>query len=294
MESKALYRPAAIDDYTRWSIGLNNDSTGVRRAVLTQFIRALYNSRDFAMTVKDAAEVLHQREDNLLRLLRPPVFVEDRDYRKQTSVAQGRGRPRVTTWLTVDAFKRLCMNGRTKRALEVQRYFSGLEDVVRQRLTEQIEDRLRGEDESVSREKRDRLLSSDYGFQVGPCLYIIKIERGDQAGGRPLHKIGRTLDLNIRFHTLQAQIAGRLQVVFHTLFEDHEYLEVCVHMLLKDYRLWEDESSSEIFAVDIQPVIAAIEKCRAHGISMKAEFKAMRNNKASSVHDIKRRRQAQR
>lgn len=262
------------NEFIRFAAAINNAREGtVHHDTLTKLILTLIQKGDFEVTLEETADLLHMREDHLRRVLKNKTLIEGKDYQilYHQSVSS-KGRRKQITLLSLNCFKSIIHLCRNARAFEVQKYFHLAEELWRQEHIEAIEDRLRVEDESIT-ELKGATFWSDTQYQDGPCIYVVEIDRGQNEPVK--YKVGRTIRLGTRLYELKNKIPGLISLKYYKCFDHHEFLEVCVHTLLRNYRLFQEESSTEIFEADIKKVITAVEICERNCKSVIQEFEAV-------------------
>ena len=81
------------------------------------------------------------------------------------------------------------------------------------------------------------------------------------------YKIGRTKNLNRRMKEHLRTIPGKLELVLYEMFDENEFLEVCIHSFLSKYR--KQGKLTEIFETDLNKIINLIKICRDFRMSEK-------------------------
>ncbi len=265
---------SAVEEYIQYATQITASCANRPCNGLRAFLYAVMDAQDFQVTLEQLAEVLRQTECSLGRRLRTPDFEEGTDYRIEPS---GVGERKQRVLLTVDAFKQLALTARGKRALEVREYIVEAESALRERMTEQIQDRRLADPEELTEQKEREFREPVPHYPLGACVYVLRVEYdADDTGAaeQVVYKIGRTMNLSRHLTKLRRVLPGRVTLVGHRMFDDHEFLEVCVHTLLKNFRLTKAEESTELFDAEPDEVFAALETCHAGWRKMQAQFES--------------------
>lgn len=180
----------------------------------------------------------------------------DRDYKIFPEKSDG-GRPKEQILLSNDCFKRIAMQSQAKNSEQVRTYFIEMEDMWKELLQQQMEDRSNREKKSVTSIKLyERAPKTN--FPIGHCVYVIKLFIWDETKQKEeiAHKIGRCKNLNKRFSKLWHTLEGNVEVIFYQMHPDHRFLENSVHSGLRKL-----EIGSEIFIAEPEKIIELIKYC---------------------------------
>ncbi len=232
-------------------IATQRSRSDAQRDPLRDRIFAVMDGQDFQVTLEQLARLLRQQDSHLRRLLKAPDFKPGIDYRvEQVLPARPtRAGPRQRVLLTVDAFKRLVLTARGQRASQLRRCMAEAETASRERSTEPL----------VCPEQLGARRAPMVRYPRGSCVYVLRVEYDAQV----VYKVGRTVHLSRRLTELRRTLSGRVTLVDYRLLRHHEFLEVCMHTLLKRFRLHKPEETTELFQVQPQEVFQALDACHA-------------------------------
>ena len=85
---------------------------------------------------------------------------------------------------------------------------------------------------------------------------------------------GRLEQITRRLTELRRALSGRVTLVDYRLFRNHEFLEVCMHTLLRRFRLHKPEETTELFQVQPGEVFQALDACHAGWAAIQTQYRA--------------------
>jgi hypothetical protein len=164
--------------------------------------------------------LMHRSHKQKAHLLRQLLFLQEGvDF----IVSEGKrargtlGKNPERQWLTVSAFKSICLSARTPIRKFLQDYFLFVEDQYRSNALHLIQRRRALQSPSTALKTEQMLLKMQhFAFRRGPCVYIIGVF---EECGKAVHlKEGRCNDMNTRYPELVGQYYGfAVKVLFHML-----------------------------------------------------------------------------
>lgn len=245
---------------------------GWKEVFVRELVNVLTDNTDFSISAKTIAELLQRREDNVRQSIIKEL-TEGKDYifsDVREVIKKGRGKKKTEeVLLSADGFAKIAQVLRGDRARALRGYFVLVEKMFRENTLDAVMDRRRTEDETVTQLKmRPWSRKGQKRWEMGHCVYVIRVQDGDQVK----FKVGRSKDLNRRFGELKRHIPGDLSVAHQRMIEEHVFLEVCTHKMLKNSRL---DKEVEMFETNIEKVLRALDICERHNKELNNEMAAL-------------------
>jgi hypothetical protein len=244
--------------------------------VLLDFLNILMTRQDFEVNVEEIVRIFklngfRKRESNLKKYLLS--LKKGRDY-IQTAICPRTGQhklcedlpPHMTrggyykkyTWLSLDAFKYLCLRIGKPFQRQLQEYFFLTERLYRNNALQHIEMRQVFEPPIISAFKKRRIYPK---FPKGSCAYIISLY--DKNGKRVHLKVGWSDDMNERLPELDRIYYPFVVVVeFHMLTNNFPWaVEACGLNSTPDF--FRNGLDREIIDGNLEQAIQSIIECDA-------------------------------
>jgi phage anti-repressor protein/predicted GIY-YIG superfamily endonuclease len=168
------------------------------------------------------------------------------------------GATKQNIFLTVEAFKKLCMLSRTKRGEEVRKYFLELENLInkyKNYIIKELNGRI-----NVLENNQKPIVETKKG-----TIYII---RATDDANDSLYKIGKTENLKKRVKAYNTGKADNVEVLFHYEVDDITTLEKCVKLQMKKYQY---RKYKEVFQINLDILKQVIKKCDEFEVIFKKE-----------------------
>lgn len=191
--------------------------------LLTSMLWIACTGKDFEITLDDIVNLfkkyrISKQKSHLKRqllFLRPGI-----DFKEGTETKEGEkgpGRPRETEYLTVEAFKTICLRAKTPVRNLLTQYFLLVEKEFRNNALHAIQKRRLTQSPTALLETEKKLVQARHErFRAGPCIYILGVF--DEHGRIQHLKEGWCGDMNTRYPQLVAQYYGfATKVLFHML-----------------------------------------------------------------------------
>jgi hypothetical protein len=224
-----------LEDYVNMVMAMNPSMfvNTAHRPLLLDFLWVASTANDYEVCLDDiismlAVHGLHKQKSHLMREL---LFLEEgNDFIESKGERRGEqpGRNPKHHWLTVAAFKRICLRAYTPIRKFLLEYFMLVEQIFRQNSLQGIQYRRAMESTSQRLETEKKLLRLQHvRFPSGPCVYIIGVF--DEKGHIKHLKEGWCLDMNHRYATLISEYYGfAIKVLFHMLTPNNPFaVEQC-------------------------------------------------------------------
>jgi superfamily II DNA or RNA helicase/phage anti-repressor protein len=164
----------------------------------------------------------------------------------KTSSNGKKGAPKQEILLTVKCFKLLCMQSRTKKAVEVREYFYALEELIdkyKNYIIEGLKDKI---------EK----LENNQKTKVNPSKGVIYIiQTSDDI---TLYKIGKTQNLKNRLLKYNTDKKDDIIPIYIYESEDIDAVEKCIKLFMKHYQY---RKYKEVYQVNVDIIKQFINKC---------------------------------
>jgi len=226
----------------------------------------LKSDTEFIVDLDVVSKWLKMRKEHLMETLKYS-YKEHIDYVIEKITLQDAkkhgGQNKKLILLTADAFKRLCMLSRTKKAEEVRTYFITLEKLI-DKYKQDIVDGM---------QKRIKELERNQAPKSNPKKGVIYIFKADK-DFNDIVKIGKTGDLKKRMGSHNSSHKDDLEVLFYFETDDIDKVEACVKSVLKDaqYRKYK-----EIYKMNVSLIKELIDNCDHMILKVKKQVKKFKH-----------------
>jgi phage anti-repressor protein len=187
-----------------------------------------------------------------------------------------KGAPGEEILLTIRCFKLLCMQSRTKKAVEVREYFYALEELIDKYKNYIIE----GLKDKVNK------LEHNQKPKVNPTKGVIYVIQ--TADDLTLYKVGKTKNLKNRLINYNSDKKDDIQPVYKFESDDIDAVEHCIKGFIKKYQY---RKYKEVYQVNIDIIKDFVNKCGEianYSINLTEKIKTSRikNNKESNYYFV--------
>lgn len=218
------------------------------------------SNTDFVVDLEKISEWLNVRKATLKKTL---LY----SYKKNIDYKITKSKPRLSgsggalkedIFITIEAFKKMCMMSKTKRGDEVRNYFLELENLVnkyKNYIIEHLNKKI-----NVLENNQKPLIDTRKG-----TIYIVKAtdEENDS-----LYKIGKTNDIKKRLKNYNTGKANNIEVLFHYEVDDIDTVENCVKVQMKKHQY---RKYKEVYQIDLSILKQVIKKCDEFEVLFKKE-----------------------
>jgi phage anti-repressor protein len=206
----------------------------------------LNNKDDFIINLENISKWLNARKDHLKETL-INSYQLNIDYIINKTKSNGKkGAPIENILLTVKCFKLLCMQSRTKKAVEVREYFYSLEELIDKYKNYIIE----GLKDKINKLENNQKPKINHTKGI---IYIIQT-----ADDMTLYKIGRTKNLKNRLLKYNADKKDDIKPIYIYESDDIDTVEKCIKIFMKKYQY---RKYKEVYQINIDIIKNFINKC---------------------------------
>lgn len=207
---------------------------------------------DFVVSLDATAKWLECQKASLKRTLLAS-YTKDIDYKisKPFIGKASRGKANIEEiMMTADCFKTLCMQSRTKKAVEVRTYFITVEKT----LFRYHKDIMYAMDMRIGVLERNQKQSSTIAEIKGGVIYIIKAS----AELDSVFKIGKSYQIAKRIRSHGSAMADSVDIVYTYRTDCADKVEKCMKIMLKEkqYRKYK-----EVYQIDLDSLKKVISAC---------------------------------
>jgi len=203
------------------------------------------NKNNFIINLDKVSVWLNSRKDNLKETLNNSYNINV-DYIINKYKNGKKGAPKEEILLSVKCFKLLCMQSRTKKAVEVREYFYALEELIdkyKNYIIEGLKDKI-GKLEHNQKPK------------INPTKGVIYIIQ--TSDDNTLHKIGKSKKLKTRLGNYNADKKDDIIPLYIYETDDIDAVEKCIKAFMKKYQY---RKYKEVYQVNIDIIKHFINKC---------------------------------
>jgi len=204
------------------------------------------NNNSFIINLDKISEWLNTKKGDLKETL-TNSYKLNIDFIINKTVSNGKkGAPKENILLSVRCFKLLCMQSRTKKAIEVREYFYLLEELIdkyKNYIIEGLKDKI-------------NKLEHNQKPKVNPCKGIIYIIQ--TTDDITLYKIGKTINLKNRLLKYNADKKDDIIPIYIYESDNIDAVEKCIKAFMKEYQY---RKYKEIYQVNIDIIKDFINKC---------------------------------
>lgn len=204
------------------------------------------NKYNFSINIDVISKWVDMRKDNIKKTLENS-YIENIDYKAVKNTPNGlKGKPTETILLTPKCFKIMCMQSRTKKAVQVREFYYELEQVIDQ-YKEYI---IKGLEEKISN------LENNQKPKINPSKGVIYIIQ--TADGIGHYKIGKTVDLKNRLNAYNGDKKDDIIPLYIFESDDINTVEKCVKLFAKKFQY---RKYKEVYKADINLLKEIINEC---------------------------------
>ena len=201
---------------------------------------------NFSINIDVISKWVDMRKDNIKKTLENS-YIENIDYKVVKNTSNGlKGKPTETILLTPKCFKIMCMQSRTKKAVQVREFYYELEQVIDQ-YKEYV---IKGLEEKISN------LENNQKPKINPSKGVIYIIQ--TADGIGHYKIGKTVDLKNRLNAYNGDKKDDIIPLYIFESDDIDTVEKCVKLFAKKFQY---RKYKEIYKADINLLKEIINEC---------------------------------
>jgi phage anti-repressor protein len=206
----------------------------------------LTNKNNFIIDLTKVAKWLDSKKGKIKETLLNSYKLNI-DYVVNKTTSNGKkGAPKEEILLTVKCFKLLCMQSRTKKAVEVREYFYALEELI-DKYKNYIIEGLKDKIEKLENNQKPKVNPSK------GVIYIIQT-----SDDMTLYKIGKTQNLKNRLLKYNTDKKDDIVPIYIYESEDIDAVEKCIKLFMKHYQY---RKYKEVYQVNVDIIKQFINKC---------------------------------
>ena len=206
----------------------------------------LDNKNIFIINLENIAKWLESTKSDIKQTLLNSYKLNIDYIINKTSSNGRKGAPKEEILLTVKCFKLLCMQSRTKKAVEVREYFYALEEFI-DKYKNYIIEGLKDKIEKLENNQKPKVNPSK------GVIYIIQT-----SDDMTLYKIGKTQNLKNRLLKYNTDKKDDIIPIYIYESEDIDAVEKCIKAFMKKYQY---RKYKEVYQVNIDIIKQFINKC---------------------------------
>lgn len=206
----------------------------------------LDNKNNFIIDLTKVAKWLDSKKGKIKETLLNSYKLNIDYIINKTSSNGRKGAPKEEILLTVKCFKLLCMQSRTKKAVEVREYFYALEELI-DKYKNYIIEGLKDKIEKLENNQKPKVNPSK------GVIYIIQT-----SDDMTLYKIGKTQNLKNRLLKYNTDKKDDIIPIYIYESEDIDAVEKCIKAFMKKYQY---RKYKEVYQVNIDIIKQFINKC---------------------------------